>query len=209
MPGAHGSGCGCDSSPKLLGGTFLTPKALILDGCDIMNCENPADLSALLSKSYEDRLNDLPSVRSDKNDDNEVLIRLAFSSPCKVASLILIGGDSGKSPSKLTIYAGHEHMDFSDVSQFTPIQELFLKQDFHGVLEYPLRTTQLHNCQVLHLYFQDTIDEDADCLEIHYLGLRGEISGARRDVVQTVYESRAMREDHQVAGDRANDYSIQ
>eukprot|EP00389_Voromonas_pontica_P011365 GDKH01017379.1.p1 GENE.GDKH01017379.1~~GDKH01017379.1.p1 ORF type:complete len:193 (+),score=11.66 GDKH01017379.1:191-769(+) len=151
-------------------------------------------------KPYDSRLDDDTFVISEDGDP-ELIIHVPFTAPCKVGSLIVIGGDNGAAPSKVRIFANKDDLDFSSIHDAVPIQEVELVEDFHGAIEYPLKVTQLSNVSHLTLFFPSNRAGDNEATQIFYIGLRGQGSSHQRKAVITVYEAKANLEDHEVRGD--------
>ncbi|PHJ25558.1 thioredoxin family trp26 protein [Cystoisospora suis] len=193
MPGAHGPACGCKHEAELRGGEFLLPY-ICTDGIRGLN-EQVSGSAKTIFKTYDNRLDETQYCRSEE-DDPELLIHVPFKSPCKITSLHVIGGDNGRSPTSVKIFADREDLDFSSVRETECIQEVELVQDFHGAVEYPLKATKLLNVSCLTLFFDGNMG--GDCLELFYIGLRGEGSNYQRRAVVTVYEANANPADHEV-----------
>ncbi|KYF45061.1 thioredoxin family Trp26 protein [Toxoplasma gondii TgCatPRC2] len=196
MPGVHGPQCGCVHETDLKGAQFLLPY-INLEGIRGLN-EQVQNSARTIFKSYEDRLDETKFCRSEE-DDPELMIHIPFKSPCKISSLHLIGGDNGRSPASVKIYADQENLDFSTVHDTPCIQEVELVTDFHGAVEYPLKVTKLQNVTCLTLFFPQNMG--GDFLELFYIGLRGEGSNYQRRAVVTVYEANANPADHEVASE--------
>lgn len=130
------------------------------------------------------------------------IIHVPFTTPCKLTGVHVIGGENGTHPTKVRIFANNvDDVDFNNVHDMEPIQEVELVEDFHGALEYPLKVTKLQNVSRVSLYFHGTLMDDAQALTLHYVGLRGQGSNAQRKPVVTVYESMPNRADHEVPED--------
>ncbi|CDJ41429.1 hypothetical protein, conserved [Eimeria tenella] len=180
MPGAHGQGCGCKPENEFNLGEFLFGY-IDVDGVRGIN-EQETGSARRTIRPYDERLNDSVSCKSEEGDAE------------LVTSLVVIGGDRGRAPSKVKIFANRDDVDFTNVRDVECIQEVELTTDFHGAVEYPLKVTKLQNTSSIVLYFPENFG--GDCTEIFYIGLRGVGSNYRREAVQTVYEARANMKDH-------------
>lgn len=194
MPGVHGPQCGCLHEKELPGADFLLP-FINRDGIRGLNESKQGSVKSIF-KSYEERLDDSKFCRSEEGDP-ELIIHIPFISPCKISGLHLIGGEEGRSPASVKIFADREDLDFTSVGDTKCIQEVQLQEDFHGSLEYPLKVTKLQNVSCLTLFFPRNMG--GDCLELFYIGLRGEGSNYQRKAVLTVYEANPNPADHRTS----------
>eukprot|EP00923_Selenidium_pygospionis_P000457 GHVN01000806.1.p4 GENE.GHVN01000806.1~~GHVN01000806.1.p4 ORF type:complete len:205 (-),score=36.50 GHVN01000806.1:371-985(-) len=192
MPGEHGPGCGCKHETELVGSEFLLPY-IEKEAIRGMN-EQIQGSAKTIFKVYEDRLTDHHC--SSVEDDTELIIHIPFSSPCKISSMHLIGGEGGRCPKDVKLFSNTPDLDFEGAQSSKPVQSVELLEDYCGAIEYPLKVTQLQNVTTLTLYFNDTHGSSPN--QLFYVGLRGEGSSFKREAVVTVYESQAQRSDHQV-----------
>ncbi|SBT41379.1 thioredoxin [Plasmodium ovale wallikeri] len=125
---SHHQGCGCKEADEVLkGGEFL------LKYIDIEKIHGSC---RKILKAYDDRLS---SDNCESDVDNELIINIPFTNPCKIVSLFLIGGEKGMYPKKMKIFSNREDIDFENINDFKCIQEVELSEDFHGSIEYPLK----------------------------------------------------------------------
>lgn len=198
MPGHHGEGCGCVED--VVGAEFLLPY-IDTDGVHALNEKVRFSPNLFVFKAYSRRLDDSAFCES-LPPDRELIIHVPFTTPCKLTGVHVIGGENGTHPTKVRIFANNvDDVDFNNVHDMEPIQEVELVEDFHGALEYPLKVTKLQNVSRVSLYFHGTLMDDAQALTLHYVGLRGQGSNAQRKPVVTVYESMPNRADHEVPED--------
>ncbi|SBT00043.1 thioredoxin, putative, partial [Plasmodium ovale curtisi] len=150
-------------------------------------------------KAYDDRLS---SANCESDVDNELIINIPFTNPCKIVSLFLIGGEKGTYPKKMKIFSNREDIDFENINDFKCIQEVELSEDFHGSIEYPLKVTSLFNVSYLTLYFYENYG--AETTKISYIGiptwLKGVGTNYTRRAVETVYEASPNLADHKIEG---------
>ncbi|CRH01773.1 thioredoxin, putative [Plasmodium relictum] len=190
----HNEGCGCKSSDEVLkGGEFLL-KYINLEKVTALN-EKVNGSCRKIFKSYDNKLS-LDCCESDV--DHELIINIPFTSPCKIVSLFLIGGEEGSYPKKMKIFSNREDIDFENINDFKCIQELELSEDFHGSVEYPLKVTSLFNVNYLTLYFFENYG--AESTKILYIGLKGVGTNYTRKPVETVYEASPNLADHKIEG---------
>lgn len=126
-----------------------------------------------MKKTYSERLEESSFVASD--GDPELLLAIPFTTPVNLHTLVIIGGEAGRAPSKVRVFADNSGLDLACVEDEEPVQELDISEDFCGVIEYPLKVTRLRNVQLLHLHIPENFG--AETSEVFFIGLRGEKSG--------------------------------
>ncbi|CAA9990022.1 thioredoxin, putative [Plasmodium knowlesi strain H] len=194
MPISHHEGCGCkDADEVLRGGEFLL-KYMDIEKVTALNEQVSGSCRKIL-KQYDDRLS---PAYCESDADHELIINIPFTSPCKVVSLFLIGGEEGSYPKKIKIYSNREDIDFENIHDFKCVQELDLTEDYHGSVEYPLKVTSLFNVSHLTLYVCENYG--AEITKIYYLGLKGVGTNYTRKAVEAVYEASPNLSDHKVKG---------
>ena len=155
---------------------------------------------------WHERLEREPEgVRSD--DEAEIMIRIPFTEDVKLTGIVIVGGggEEGSSPSELRVFANDQRLDLENAQRKKPTQKFDLVEDFLGEVEYETDRTKFMSVSTVTLYvsknFGSLRGEDRKT-EISYIGLRGEASGNRRDMIVTaVYETRGIPKDHKVNGD--------
>lgn len=132
----------------------------------------------------------------ESNDgDPELLVYIPFTTDVKIKSISIVGGADGTSPSKMRVFINREGIDFSDAQDMQAIQEWDLVENLQGVLEYQTRYSKFQSVANITLHFPDNFG--GDTTQIHYIGLKGEATQLKRDVVATiVYELRPNPSDH-------------
>eukprot|EP00746_Dinoflagellata_sp_MGD_P058175 gnl/MRDRNA2_/MRDRNA2_249472_c0_seq1.p1 gnl/MRDRNA2_/MRDRNA2_249472_c0~~gnl/MRDRNA2_/MRDRNA2_249472_c0_seq1.p1 ORF type:complete len:207 (+),score=44.38 gnl/MRDRNA2_/MRDRNA2_249472_c0_seq1:42-662(+) len=197
MPGVHGAGCGCVHEEDLSQTSkFLLPW-IDVDNVTGLNEEEEGTAKKVF-RPYDTRLDDTKLVESPEGDP-ELMIVVPFTSPVKLASVIIIGGDEGTSPSKVRLYINREGLDFSSVADVEPTQELDLIEDFHGAVERPVRAAKFAQVTLLHMFFPESFGEDRT--RIHWIGLKGIGSEYKREAVTCVYEAVPNAADHPKIGE--------
>eukprot|EP00268_Persea_americana_P068089 TRINITY_DN9439_c0_g1_i1.p1 TRINITY_DN9439_c0_g1~~TRINITY_DN9439_c0_g1_i1.p1 ORF type:complete len:110 (-),score=25.05 TRINITY_DN9439_c0_g1_i1:566-895(-) len=92
-------------------------------------------------------------------------------------------------------FINRDGIDFADAQSMQPIQEWDLVENLQGVLEYQTRYSRFQGVGSLTLHFPENFG--AESSQIHYIGLRGEATQLKRDVVATiVYEVMPNPSDH-------------
>ncbi|XP_011626864.1 PITH domain-containing protein 1 isoform X1 [Amborella trichopoda] len=138
--------------------------------------------------------------------DPELLIFIPFTCDVKIKSISVVGGADGKSPSKMRAFINRDNIDFSDAQDMTPLQEWELAENLQGMLEYQTRYSRFQSVGSLTLHFPDNFGGDST--QIYYIGLRGEATQLKRDVVATiVYEVMPNPSDHKTPTDHGGGMS--
>ncbi|KAM9982229.1 hypothetical protein ACTFIZ_006756 [Dictyostelium cf. discoideum] len=143
-------------------------------------------------KSWEDRHDLKHFVES--CDDEELIINIPFGAVTQIKSIIIIGGDGGSSPNKMKAYINNSNIDFGNISSFTCTQEWNLHEDFEGQIGYSTKPTKFNNINHLTLYFPSNFGSPTT--KIYFIALKGVYTSAKREIVNTVYESKPQLQDH-------------
>ncbi|KAJ0986570.1 hypothetical protein J5N97_004926 [Dioscorea zingiberensis] len=145
-------------------------------------------------KAWERRLDNSEGVLESNDGDPELIVFIPFTSDVKIKSISVVGGAGGTSPSKMRVH-NRDGIDFSDAQNMQPIQEWDLVENLQGVLEYQTRYARFQSVGSLTLHFPANFG--GDTTQIYYIGLRGEATQLKRDVVATiVYEITPNPSDH-------------
>ncbi|KAE8799269.1 thioredoxin family Trp26-like protein [Hordeum vulgare] len=146
-------------------------------------------------KSWDQRLETSGGFLESNEGDPELLVFIPFTSDVKIKSIAVVGGADGTSPSRMRAFINREGIDFSDAQNMQPVQEWELAENLQGVLEYQTRYSRFQGVANLTLHFPDNFG--GDTTKIYYIGLRGEATQNKRDVVATiVYEVMPNPSDH-------------
>ncbi|XP_039116546.1 LOW QUALITY PROTEIN: PITH domain-containing protein 1 [Dioscorea cayenensis subsp. rotundata] len=146
-------------------------------------------------KAWEHRLDNTEGFLESNDGDPELIVFIPFTSDVKIRSISVVGGAGGTSPSKMRAFINREGIDFSDAQNMQPIQEWDLVENLQGVLEYQTRYSRFQSVANLTLHFPENFG--GDTAQIYYIGLRGEATQLKRDVVATiVYEITPNPSDH-------------
>lgn len=118
MPGEHGFGqCNCQDESASLGAAKWLNGAISIDQVSALNVEE-GDIKKVVKKHYDERLNDEAGFVRTPDDDNELLVNIPFDSPVQLQSFFIIGGEAGRHPMKVRLFAnpvGDGAMDIADV----------------------------------------------------------------------------------------------
>ena len=148
---------------------------------------------------------------SSEEGDPELIIHVPFTEAVNLKSLS-ITGLGASSPSSVRLWVDRDDVDFEAAGELEPAQVVDLVDpsehpDFTGTLDYDLKPTKFSNVSSLTLFFPSSFSPDRTT--ITYLGFNGVATGARRGVVDCVYESRPVPADHaKVAGESSSAASL-
>lgn len=127
--------------------------------------------------------------------DPELIVFIPFTADVKIKSIAIVGGADGTSPAKMRAFINRDGIDFSDAQSMQPVQEWDLAENLQGVLEYQTRYSRFQSVGNITLHFPDNFG--GDTTQIHYIGLKGEATQLKRDVVANiVYEVVPNPSDH-------------
>ncbi|KAG2663466.1 hypothetical protein I3760_16G030700 [Carya illinoinensis] len=146
-------------------------------------------------KAWEQRLSSSEEHLESNEGDPELLVFIPFTSDVKIKSISIVGGAGGTTPSKMRAFINRDGIDFSDAQSMQAIQEWDLAENLQGVLEYQTRYSKFQSVASITLHFPENFG--GDTTQIQYIGLKGEATQLRRDVVATiVYELMPNPSDH-------------
>ncbi|CAL9115172.1 unnamed protein product [Musa textilis] len=151
-------------------------------------------------KPWNRRLDTSGGLLESNDGDPELLVFIPFTSDVKIKSISIVGGSGGTSPSKMRAFINRDGIDFSDAQNMQPVQEWDLNENLQGLLEYQTRYSRFQSVGNLTLHFPDNFG--GDTTQIYYIGLKGEATQLKRDVVATiVYEITPNPSDHKTRAD--------
>ncbi|KAG5591359.1 hypothetical protein H5410_041873 [Solanum commersonii] len=154
-------------------------------------------------KPWEQRLNSSEGHLESNEGDPELIVFIPFTADVKIKSIAIVGGADGTSPSKMRAFVNRDGIDFSDAQSMQAIQEWDLAENLQGVLEYQTRFQSVGN---ITLHFPDNFG--ADTTRIQYIGLKGEATQMKRDVVANiVYEIMPNPSDHKTRAETGGGFS--
>jgi len=142
-------------------------------------------------KPWHKRLDESISLESDTDD--QIIIRIPFTGSVRLRSLLLKTGPTDQTPSKVALYANAASLDFNDISDRKPTQELDVAQG-REVGEYAVKTSQFSNISSVTLFFPES--QGAETIQIYYIGFLGHWTERKNNPIITVYEAQANIADH-------------
>lgn len=173
----------------------------------------------LVFKPYAERLLADPHARSDS--DPELMIHIPFISSVTLKSFVVVGGSAQTAPARVRLWINREDIDFSNADDIPPTQVFDLNFDPAASVEYMPKyasfLTFICECarhififlqshfqichsvcrvskfsNISHLVMMFPSNFGGDYTQISYIGLKGDVMGARRQAVIAVYESKPM-----------------
>ncbi|KAJ7070163.1 galactose-binding domain-like protein [Mycena amicta] len=153
---------------------------------------NVVGAGSVVIKPWHERLDESKSLESDADD--QIIIRIPFTSSVRLRSLLLKAGPTDQTPAKVALFANENNFDFDDVADKTPTQELTVAQG-REVGEYALRTAKFSNVSSISLLFPAS--QGADTTQIYYIGFLGHWTERKNSAPITVYEAQANLADHE------------
>ncbi|CAK9312471.1 unnamed protein product [Citrullus colocynthis] len=180
-------------------------KHIDLPRVSALNEATPGSVKSVF-KAWEHRLNSSGDHLESNEGDPELLVFIPFTSDVKIKSISIIGGGDSTSPSKMRAFINREGIDFSDAQSMQAVQEWDLAENLQGVLEYQTRYSKFQGVANITLHFPDNYG--GDTTQIHYIGLKGEATQLKRDVVATiVYEILPNPSDHKTRAEGGAGFS--
>ncbi|KAJ7081631.1 PITH domain-containing protein [Mycena belliarum] len=176
--------------------TDLGPKDNLFSQIDRDNVValNASGLGSTVIKPWHERMSEEKSLESDADD--QMIIRIPFTSSVKLRSLLLKTGPTDQTPSKVVLFTNEDNFDFSDVADKTVVQELGVAPG-RDLGEYALRTAKFANVSSVSLFFPAS--QGADTTKIYYVGFLGHWTERKSSasLVGAVYEAAPSLADHE------------
>ncbi|GAU19634.1 hypothetical protein TSUD_383290 [Trifolium subterraneum] len=180
-------------------------KHIDLDKVSALNEATTGSVKSVF-KAWEHRLNTSGEHLESNEGDPELIVFIPFTSDVKIKSISIVGGADGTSPSKMRAFINRDGIDFSDAQSMQAVQEWDLAENMQGVLEYQTRYSKFQSVGNITLHFPDNFG--GDTTKIHYIGLKGEATQLKRDVVATiVYELMPNPSDHKTRAETGGGFS--
>ncbi|VDM61806.1 unnamed protein product [Angiostrongylus costaricensis] len=139
-------------------------------------------------------------MRLDKTDfvvsdcDEELLFNLPFYGHVRITGISVIGDEDESHPAKIRLFKDRSMMSFDDCS-IEADQEINLKQDPNGVVDYPLKASKFGTLSHMSVHIQTNFG--AELTKVYYIGLRGEYQADfRQQIAIATYEARPLMKDH-------------
>ncbi|KAF1990811.1 DUF1000-domain-containing protein [Aulographum hederae CBS 113979] len=163
-----------------------------------LNEEVPGSGAAIIQKTYAQRLEPEPEVKSDA--DEQLLMLVPFTGQVRLHSILLRTSASPSAPKTLKLHLNRSDLDFSSASDLPPTQTLELAQTSE-VQEHPVKRALFNTTRSLSLFFEDNFgDGEEDVTRIAWLAFKGEFMKLSKEPVSFLYEAAANPSDHKVKG---------
>jgi len=144
-------------------------------------------------KAWNHRNDEETYLESDADD--QMIIRVPFTGSVKLRALLLKAGPQAQTPAKIALFANENNLDFEDVADWKPTQELTIADTGREIGEYQVMSAKFTNISCVTLFVPAS--QGAETTRIYYVGFLGQWSERRSDPVVTVYEARANLADHE------------
>lgn len=171
-------------------------KQIDFDKIITLNEAEPRSGSAVVHKTWTERLNEEPHLESDA--DEQLLMHIPFAGSCKLYSIIIRTSDSPSAPLTLKLFRNRDDLDFTTAFDLQPTQKLTLPRT-NDVAEIPLNRAQWNMTTSINLFFEDNHSAgEVDVTKINYLAFKGDFMALNREPVNVLYEAAANPSDHKV-----------
>lgn len=171
-------------------------KQISFEGIITLNEAEPRSGAAIVQKTWDERLNDAPTLESDA--DEQVLMHIPFVSSCKLYSIIIRTSDTDSAPQTLKLFRNRGDMDFGLATDLQPTQRLTLPR-CNDVTEIPLNRALWNGTTSINLFFEDNHSGGEEAVtRISYLGFKGDFMALNREPVHVLYEAAANPQDHKL-----------
>ncbi|KAF1817079.1 DUF1000-domain-containing protein [Eremomyces bilateralis CBS 781.70] len=159
-----------------------------------LNETDPRSGAAILQKTWAQRLEDQPELRSDA--DEQILMLVPFTGQVRLHSIILRTSASDSAPRTLKVFINRDDLDFSTATDLQPTQTFELAQT-SDIQEHPVKRVLFNSTRQLGLFFEDNFSGgDEDETVITYLAFKGDFMKLNKEPVSFLYEAAANPSDH-------------
>ncbi|KAJ5799191.1 uncharacterized protein N7518_001259 [Penicillium psychrosexuale] len=162
-----------------------------------LNETTPNSGTAIVQKTWAERLNDKPELESDA--DEQLLMTIPFNGQVNVHSLLLYTAPTSSAPKTIKLFKNRDDMDFSTASELHPTQTIEVPQPIPGtdVFELPLNRAHWNATTFVTLFFEDNwSDGEEDVTKVGYVGFKGQFMKLTREPINFLYEAAANPQDH-------------
>jgi hypothetical protein len=191
------------------------------DGITTMNETEAESGKAIVKKTWAERLQEQPELKSDA--DEQLLMQIpyakclsscirsacltlchSFTGQVKLHSIRIRTSNSSSAPQTLKVFINRDDLDFSSASDLSAIQEFHLSQTSE-IQDIPVKRALFGKVQSLTLFFVDNFGQgEEDVTRITYLGFKGEWMQLGRAPTNIIYEAAANPSDHALKGTAVN-----
>ncbi|KAF8638179.1 hypothetical protein AX17_002377 [Amanita inopinata Kibby_2008] len=152
---------------------------------------NTSNHGSEVIKPWHDRADENVFVESEADD--QIIVRIPFTGSVRLRAILLKAGPAEYTPSKVLLFANDMSVDFEDVAEKLPTQEITVAQG-RAVGEYAVKTAKFNNISSIGLYFPSSWG--GDVTRIYYIGFLGYWTKRNDKPVITVYEAQPNIADH-------------
>ncbi|EGR34805.1 trp26 thioredoxin family protein, putative [Ichthyophthirius multifiliis] len=186
MDHVHNANCSCKEYAGVENATDLYT-SIDLQGIMCLNEEQESSGKNVF-RSEEDKFNDNDKFVSSDDPDPELIFIIPFLSIVKLKSINIIARNSDTGPTNLKVYINQENVDFS-ILETKPEEEFQIDENLDGNSYQSVRQTKFQNVSKLILHISA---ENKQKISINYIGLKGENTKMKRQIVEAIYEVKPM-----------------
>ncbi|KAL4474146.1 hypothetical protein ABPG72_002871 [Tetrahymena utriculariae] len=191
MNHVHSSTCGCKEYTNVENAQDLY-SVIELAGINCLN-ESQSGKGRCVFKEEDKKLENGDFVQSDEPDPEMIFI-IPFTCTVNLKSINIIAKDQEHAPNILKVYTNQENVDFS-ISENKGLEEFMLIPNLDGTVYQSVRQSKFQNITKLILYVASQ-NTNKETIAISYIGLKGESTGLKRQIVNAVYEIKPLAEDN-------------
>jgi len=177
------------------------------DSIETLNESVPKSGATVVRKTWAERLDDEPVLKSDA--DEQLLMFIPFAGQVKLHSLILYTAPTTTAPKTVKLFRNRDDLDFSTASELPPTQAIEVPQPVPGsdVFDLPLNRPLWNTTTSITLFFEDNWSlGQEEVTEVGYIGFKGQFMALNREPVSVLYEAAPNPSDH-VAIQGVQDFS--
>eukprot|EP01134_Creolimax_fragrantissima_P002131 CFRG2131T1 len=173
---------------------------------DKVTCLNAFDdtQAQTIFRPWDERMSKESNVESDA--DEQLIINIPFTGHVSIKSIKVVAEGGEQHPQLLKVFGNRDDIDFDNVEELQPLQEIQMHKDPRGEIEYPTRASKFQNLHSLTLFF--STNYGGQTTKLYYIGFAGEHKQVSRKTVISVYEVNANPADHKVKDEYAPSSSI-
>jgi len=168
------------------------------DSIETLNEVVPKSGATIVRKTWAERLDDEPVLKSDA--DEQLLMFIPFAGQVKLHSLILYTAPTMAAPKTVKLFRNRDDIDFSTASELPPTQAIEVPQPVPGsdVFDLPLNRPLWNTTTSITLFFEDNWSlGQEEVTEVGYIGFKGQFMALNREPVTVLYEAAPNPSDHE------------
>ncbi|KAI9807498.1 MAG: hypothetical protein M1825_005438 [Sarcosagium campestre] len=169
---------------------------IAFDQIQTLNETTPGSGTAIVHKTWSERLSQLPELTSDA--DEQLLMTIPFTGQVRLHTLLVRSSDQPSAPRTVRLFLNRDDLDFSIASSLEPTQTIELPRT-DQLQEHSLKRVLWNATRSITIFVEDNHGsgevEETTC---SYIGFRGEWMRLSREPVSVLYEAAARPADHKL-----------